>query len=148
MAETKVFFTLTSTGHSCENDVTSATRKDTPRRKTLASKPRKTKDALQIIDRMIGDDAKLRKLVAEAGANASIAQLIYDARTAAGLTQAELARLIGTKQPVIARLEDADYRGHSLTMLHRIAEALKRRLEVRFAPATGRRQMPQHELRA
>ena len=70
----------------------------------------------------------------EAGVNAHIAQLIYDARTAAGLTRAELAKLIGAQQPVIARLEDADYQGHSLTMLQRIAEALNQRLELRFLP--------------
>ena len=35
--------------------------------------------------------------------------MIYDARTKAGLSQSEIAALIGSKQPVIARLEDADY---------------------------------------
>jgi predicted transcriptional regulator len=50
--------------------------------------------------------------------------MIYDARTKAGLSQSELAVLIGSKQPVIARLEDGDYKGHSLTMLQRIAAAL------------------------
>ena len=40
--------------------------------------------------------------------------MIYDARTKAGLSQSELAALIGSKQPVIARLEDADYEGHTL----------------------------------
>jgi ribosome-binding protein aMBF1 (putative translation factor) len=117
-------------------------------RKTLARKPGKTKDALQIIDRMIGTDTKLRELVAEAEVNAHIAQLIYNARRAAGLTQADLARLIGTKQPVIARLEDADYRGHSLNMPQRVAAALHQRLVVRFTPATNRQHQPRHELRA
>jgi transcriptional regulator with XRE-family HTH domain len=88
---------------------------------------------------MIGDDRELRKLAAECEANAHVAQIIYDARAAAGLTQAELARLIGTKQPVIARLEDADYRGHSLTMLQRIAAVLHRHLEIRFAPTMAGR---------
>jgi hypothetical protein len=46
--------------------------------------------------------------------------------------------LIDTLQPVIARFEDADYEGHSLSMLQRIAEALGQRLEVSFVPATGR----------
>ena len=50
---------------------------------------------------------------------------------------AQLAKLIGTKQPVIARLEDADYEGHSLSMLQRIAEALDQRLEVSFESSTG-----------
>ena len=67
-------------------------------------------------------------------AGAEIAQLIYDARNRAGLTQKELAELIGTKQPTIARLEDADYEGHSLSMLRRIATALHMRLEMRLIP--------------
>ena len=123
-------------------------------KKASTNKPRKTRDALQIIDLMIGDDHKLRKLVIEAGVSAHIAQLIYDARTAAGLTQAELARLIGTKQPVIARLEDADYHGHSLTMLQRIAAALHQRLELRFTPSAtpatpfGRTKASQEQPRA
>ena len=58
-------------------------------------------------------------------------------RMAAGLTQAKLAKLIGAKQPVIARLEDADYRGNSLAMLQRIAAALNQRLELRFVPSAA-----------
>jgi hypothetical protein len=41
---------------------------------------------------------------------------------------------------VIARLEDAEYEGHSLTMLRRIAEALGKQLDVRFVP---RKRAPQ-----
>jgi hypothetical protein len=33
-------------------------------------------------------------------------------RTAAGLTQFQLAKLIGTTASVVCRLEDADYEGH------------------------------------
>lgn len=69
-------------------------------------------------------------MVAEAFINAKVAQLIYEARIKARLTQQQLADLIGTKQPVIARLEDADYEGHSLSMLQRIAHALHQRLEI------------------
>ncbi len=52
----------------------------------------------------------------------------------AGLTQAKLAELVGTTQSVISRLEDADYEGHSLSMLQRVAEALHRRIDIRFVP--------------
>ena len=104
-------------------------------RKVPTNRRKKIRDALQIIDRMIGDDRELRQLVIEAGVNAHIAELIYNARMAAGLTQAQLAKLIGAKPPVIARLEDADYRGHSLAMLQRIAAALNQRLELRFVPS-------------
>ena len=76
----------------------------------------------------------MQELVERATVNAYVAKLIYDARTQAGLTQRQLAGLIGTKQPVIARLEDADYDGHSLSMLRRIADVLNRRLEIRLSP--------------
>jgi transcriptional regulator with XRE-family HTH domain len=55
-------------------------------------------------------------------------------RTKAGLTQAQLGKLIGTTASVICRLEDADYEGHSLAMLRRIAAALNQRVEIRFVP--------------
>ena len=94
----------------------------------------KTTDALEILDRMIGDDAEMRHMIAEERVNAQVAQMIYEARTEAGLTQKALAVLIGSKQPVIARLEDADYDGHSISMLQRIAAALGKRLDIRLLP--------------
>jgi len=89
-----------------------------------------TKNALSIIEKLNRTDPELQEMVAEASINAKVAQLLYEARTKAGLTQQQLAELIGTKQPVIARLEDADYEGHSLSMLQRIAHALNQRLEI------------------
>jgi predicted transcriptional regulator len=92
----------------------------------------KTKDARKIIDRMVGDDDALRDLIASEAINLRVARMIHDSRKKARLTQRQLARLIGTTQSVIARLEDADYEGHSLTMLNRIAAALNKRLEIRM----------------
>jgi predicted transcriptional regulator len=46
------------------------------------------------------------------------------------LTQQQLADRIGTKQSLIAQLEDGEYDGHSLSMLQKIAPALNQRLEV------------------
>lgn len=94
-----------------------------------------TRDAVEILDRRIGDDPQLREIVAEEEAKLDIAVLIYSARKAAGLTQAQLAELVGTHQPDISRLEDADYDGHSLAMLRRIATALNKRIVVRFEDA-------------
>ena len=99
----------------------------------------KTKDALKIIERISGNGESVKAGIAEARANLEVAQIIYDARTQAGLSQTQLADLIGTKQSVIARLEDADYAGHSLTMLQRIAVALEQRVELRFVPQRRRR---------
>jgi transcriptional regulator with XRE-family HTH domain len=74
------------------------------------------------------------KNLEEARANQEIARRIYELRTAAGLTQGELAKLIGTTASVICRLEDANYEGHSLGMLRRIGAALNQRVEIRFVP--------------
>jgi ribosome-binding protein aMBF1 (putative translation factor) len=101
----------------------------------------KTKDAVKIIDRMVGADKELRDLIAEETVNVRVARMIYDARNKAGLTQKELAKLVGTSQSVIARLEDADYEGHSLSMLSRIAAALNKRVDIRFLTA---KTPPQH----
>ncbi len=94
----------------------------------------KTSDGMKIIDNMIGNDAQLREMCEQATVNAHVAQLIYDARTEAGLSQKELAEMIGTTQSVISRLEDADYEGHSLSMLSRIARVLNREVKIDLIP--------------
>ena len=99
----------------------------------------RTKNALDIIDRLTGDDADLRAMIDEETVNAQVARMIFAARTQAGLTQKELAERIGTRQPVIARLEDADYAGHSLSMLQRVAAALGKSLEIRLLPSKRKR---------
>ena len=98
----------------------------------------KTKDAVKILDRVTGKAGGLRERIAADILNLRVAQMIYEKRVAAGLTQAQLAELLDTSQSVVARLENADYEGHSLSMLHRIAEALHGRLEVRIVGTGGR----------
>jgi DNA-binding XRE family transcriptional regulator len=100
--------------------------------------PKKAKpvtDAVEILHRRFyrGKPARLKDLE-EARANEEIARRILELRTRARLTQTELARLIGTTASVICRLEDADYKGHSLATLRRIADALNKRVEIRFVP--------------
>ncbi len=106
----------------------------------------KTKSALKILDNLTGGDLELQNLIDEETVNARIARLIYEARSEAQLTQKQLAELVGTKQPVIVRLEDADYEGHSLSMLTRIATALNRRIAIDFLPTEERREPAQSAL--
>jgi ribosome-binding protein aMBF1 (putative translation factor) len=94
-----------------------------------------SKDALKILERMTGWNSTVRQGIANARINLEVAQMIYDARTKAGMSQRELAELVGSRQSVIARLEDADYQGHSLSMLQRIGNALGQRVELRFVRA-------------
>lgn len=55
-------------------------------------------------------------------------------RQARGLTQKQVAELLGTKQQAIARLEDPTYTGHSLSMVRRFVEALGASLDVVVVP--------------
>jgi len=100
-----------------------------------------TTDAVEILRRRYYEGKPVR-LVAleEARANDNIARKITALRTDAGLTQRQLAKAVGTTASVVCRLENADYRGHSLAMLNRIATALNQRVEVRFVPASKRLQ--------
>ena len=100
----------------------------------MMSKTNKTSNALEILNRRFGNDADTQARLEEERVKSLAAMAIYDARIAAGLTQQQLAELVGTKQPVIARLEDADYEGHTVGMLNRVASALNQRLELRFTP--------------
>ncbi len=61
-------------------------------------------------------------------------QLLYNMRTAAGLPQREFSKRAGTTASVICRMEAADYDGHTLAMLRRIATALGRRIELHAVP--------------
>jgi len=103
--------------------------------------PKKTTTyALKILAHIAGSDPKRQQRFEEEVANREVAQKIFQLRHDAGLSQAELARRVGTTQSVISRLEDADYEGHSLAMLKRIAAAVERRVEIRFVPRKRRLQ--------
>jgi len=101
----------------------------------MAKMSRPTSDAVEVLHRRFyqGKPGRLKNLE-EARANGEIARKIHELRTAAGLTQTQLAKLIGTTASVVCRLEDADYEGHSLGMLRRIGAALNQRVEIRFVP--------------
>jgi DNA-binding XRE family transcriptional regulator len=83
--------------------------------------------------RYVKNDPKRLASVEAERLHAQVARLIYAMRIEAGLTQRELAKLVGTTQSVISRLEDSDYEGHSLAMLSRIGQALKKRLTLVMA---------------
>jgi transcriptional regulator with XRE-family HTH domain len=78
----------------------------------------------------VKDDPERKAALQEERVNAEVARLIHEMRNAAGLSQQQLAELIGTTQSVISRLEDADYEGRSLSLLERIATALNQKLTV------------------
>ena len=101
----------------------------------MTKKSGTTTDAVEIIHRRYFEGKPERlKILEEARADDEIARKIFELRTRAGLTQCQLGKLIGTTASAICRLEDADYEGHSLAMLRRIAASLNQRIEIRFIP--------------
>ena len=93
----------------------------------------------EVYREIVGDDRARQEAFEQELVSVEAAQLLYDMRTKAGLSQRALAQRVSTTASVICRLEDADYQGHTLAMLRRIAAALERRLELRAVPLTPRR---------
>ena len=100
----------------------------------MKKKSKRITDAVEILHRHYVTTPSANKALEEARINSEIARHIYELRHRSKLTQAQLAKRVGTSTSVISRLEDADYTGHSLTMLQRIASALNQRIEFSFAP--------------
>jgi ribosome-binding protein aMBF1 (putative translation factor) len=101
----------------------------------MAKNRKKTTDGIEILHRRYVEGRPEREAeLAEARADIAVAEKIRSLRDKAGLSQRKLAKLVGTTASVICRLEDADYEGHSLAMLNRIAAALDKRVEIRFVP--------------
>jgi ribosome-binding protein aMBF1 (putative translation factor) len=102
----------------------------------VAAKKKFESDALQYsYERFIAGDPEQENIYEQTVVDTEVASLIYDLRSNAGLSQRALAKKVGTTASVICRLEDADYAGHSLAMLRRIAAAVGKRVEIRFLPA-------------
>jgi len=98
----------------------------------MAKRATRNKDALDTYLDKAGIDPAADLEMEQFSRQIELAELIYAARKRAGLTQAQLAEAVGTKQQVISLLESADYQGHSLSMLERIAKALHSKVEIRF----------------
>ncbi len=99
------------------------------------SRPKRTSNAVRILHRRyVGEDLQRKASLEQERVNAEVARTIFELREQAGLSQKELAERVQTTQSVISRLEDADYEGHSLSMLNRIAKALNQQLQVVMRP--------------
>lgn len=98
----------------------------------------KTSDAIKILKQRTGIDPDTDPEMLRIAEEYRVGQIIHDARITAQMTQKQLADVVGTTQSVISQLEDAEYEGHSLSMLRRIAEALKMRVHIELLPDPGK----------
>jgi len=85
------------------------------------------------LDRQLRDPAFAARFK-RAGEAWDVALQISALREKAGLSQKDLAKLLGTSQQQISRLESPGYEGHSLSMLRRVARVLRARVRVVFEP--------------
>lgn len=76
---------------------------------------------------------KVKKAYEDLQPEFAIVQAIIDARIKRKITQEELARRMGTGQAVISRLEGANAKP-SLSLIHRLADALNLKVELKFTP--------------
>jgi len=95
----------------------------------------------QLVKKMLRNPTVRREYDALAGEFALFDALVQ-ARATAGLSQAEVARRMGTKVPAVSRLETGggtQKHSPSISTLQRYAKAVGCELEVRLKPAKQKR---------
>lgn len=95
-------------------------------------------DLGKYIEKALKKNPSLKNRLGKADQAWDIAFQIISIREKAGLTQKDLAILVGTKQSNIARLESADYTGYTIKTIEKVAKALQSKLEIRIIPETNR----------
>jgi len=95
---------------------------------------RQKDDLDRLTEKLLKQDPSFVEEFEKADQAWDIAFQIYDLRKKTGLTQTQLAKLVGTRQSNIARIESADYTGYTLRTLEKVTKALKARLEIRIIP--------------
>jgi ribosome-binding protein aMBF1 (putative translation factor) len=99
----------------------------------------KRKNMMEEIREELAQDRDLNATYQRELARLRVANQIAVLRARSGMSQAELAAKIGTKQAGVARMERANYTGYTMGTLAKIAAAMGAHLEVRFVlPDKGR----------
>jgi len=77
-------------------------------------------------------DTKFKKAWHDLDTEFELLESFIKAREKAGITQAELAKRIGTKQPALSRLETGRFTKATLETLKKIANALDMKLIIKM----------------
>lgn len=99
----------------------------------------KKDDFDRYLEKALKRDPTLAEGLEQADRAWDIAFQIYDLRKKEGITQTQLAKMIGTRQSNIARIEAADYTGYTFKTLEKVTSALKARLEIKIVPQNSPR---------
>ncbi len=104
-------------------------------------------DLDRLKEKLLKHDPSLQVEFDKADQAWDIAFQIHDLRKKAGLTQKQLAELVGTKQSNIARIESADYTSYTLTTLEKVTKALKAKLQIKIVPASDKEVIHLHKIK-
>ena len=99
------------------------------------------------IDDQLAADPQLAQAVDDLVAEMKLEQQIVALREKRGLTQRQLAKLLGTSQPYVAKLESGRVKNLGVKTLVKCARALGASLSIRIEPAVGRIARPAARLR-
>lgn len=96
----------------------------------MAAQSDKKVDALEALDNLVFTSSERKARVEREYQQLRLQVLVQQMREDAGLSQAELAKRIGTQQTAISRIESKGYAGTSLNTLVKIAAATGHRLHI------------------
>jgi transcriptional regulator with XRE-family HTH domain len=82
------------------------------------------------------DDPELIGELVDAAICNGIASDLYKLRIQAGMTQQQLAEILGIKQSNISRWETPGYQGYKIKVLSKIVRTLSGKLSIRIKPET------------
>jgi len=85
----------------------------------------------QTLKKSLLKDKEIKKVYDDLEPEFRLSQMIIAKRIEKGMSQADLAKKIGTKQPAVARLESGTY-NPSVTLLKKTAKALDSSLRIYF----------------
>ncbi|GAB2820998.1 hypothetical protein GCM10027073_60000 [Streptomyces chlorus] len=93
----------------------------------------KTRRHRKLLSEAAEDNPEYDRLYEEAELAHDLGQMVYDRRTALGLSQTELAERCGMKQPQISRIEGGGT-VPTIPLLRRLARALDADLNINLTP--------------
>jgi predicted XRE-type DNA-binding protein len=91
-------------------------------------------DVMEWVETQLAQDARLREQVEVRLNELRLEQQLAALREARGLSQRQVARLVGVSQPAIAKLESGTVKNLQLKTLVRMVTALGGRLQVEIVP--------------
>ncbi|MGD6744851.1 helix-turn-helix domain-containing protein [Streptomyces sp. BH106] len=93
----------------------------------------RTRRHRELLGESVEGNAEYDRMYEEAELAHDLGQLVYDRRTALGLSQVELAERCGMKQPQISRIEGGGT-VPTIPLLKRLARALDAELTIELTP--------------